>query len=134
MTTLTLPHTITPTGLQMHPIAKERLRKFCAGKDRLWVTYDDRKPKRSTSQNSYYWGCVLPTISAETGEEVEDLHELFKQRFLVNGKKMVRGHEIVVYRSTTELNVGEFSDFISRIEVWTGIHIPTPEEAGFISS
>lgn len=134
MTTLTLPHTITPTGLQMHPIAKERLRKFCVGKSKLWCTYDDKAPKRSTQQNAYYWGVVLPTISAETGETEEDLHELFKQRFLVNGKKMVRGHEIVSYRSTTELSVGGFVEYVDKISSWSGIHIPTPEEAGFISS
>ena len=93
-----------------------------------------RKPKRTEQQNRYYWGAYLPLIASETGEHnLDRLHELFKGKFLTIGIYEVLGSKVRITKSTTELGIAEFSNYITDIEVDTGVKPPPTENYGLMS-
>lgn len=108
----------------------DKLLKIPEGK-KVWVTVDDRAPKRSEQQNRFYW-MYLNNISDETGNETEDLHTHFKSQYLRLPQAVltVNGVDVVVqkYRSTTDLSKAEFSEYMQKIERDTGVPIPDAEE------
>ena len=75
---------------------------------------------RSKGSNSFYW-VYLTEIEAETGNDKMLLHEIFKRKFLAPRFVMVLGKEYKLPATTTTLNPTEFSDYIRKIEVETGI-------------
>jgi len=88
--------------------------------------------KRSLSQNSLYrlW---LKCISAETGNDVDDLHDYFKRRFLSNSVEIF-GEECDFGISTTKLNTVEFTAFLDKVQRFAaneGIPLPNPEDLCF---
>lgn len=106
---------------------KHQLNKF---KDDTKVTLEihTRKVKRSEQQNRYYWGVYLPLIASETGErDLDALHELFKGKFLTEGIVEVLGAKVRKKKSTTDLGVGEFCQYIMDIEAFTHIEAPPTE-------
>lgn len=103
------------------------LRKFKVGEE-VTAQYTSKKPKRTESQNRYYWGCYLPMIASESGHDIHDLHTLFKGKFLGKEIAQVLGEKIRRTQSTTELTTGQFADYIRRIEELTGILAPPTEE------
>lgn len=114
-----------------HPIyLRHELNKYKAG-DKVTCYYTNEKLKRTEAQNRYYWGVYLPLISAETGNDVDDLHSLFKGLFLSKGTVEVLGHKVRRAKSTTELTAGQFSEYILRIEELTGVLAPPTEEYNF---
>lgn len=92
---------------------------------KVWMTIDPKLPKRSDRQNRFYW-LYLGIIAHETGHEVDDLHTLFKEEFLSVGHKTILGLSTKMTRSTTELSKTDFSEYIDKISVLTGI---TPPDA-----
>ena len=109
------------------------LKKFKDG-EQVSVIITSRRPKRSEQQNRFYWGAYLPAISAETGEQnLDRLHELFKGKFLTTGIYEVLGNKVRIKKSTTELSVGEFCQYIMAIEHETGIQAPPTESFGLDS-
>lgn len=104
-----------------------QLNKFQDG-EVVTLEIHNRRPKRTDQQNRYYWGVYLPIIAKETGEsDLDALHELFKGKFLTEGIVEVLGEKVRKKKSTTELGVGEFCQFILDIEVFTGIEAPPTE-------
>lgn len=90
-----------------------------------------RKPRRSEQQNRYYWGVYLPLVSESTGEpDLDKLHELFKGKFLTQGIVEVLGEKVRMKKSSTELGVGEFCQFVLDIEALTGVKAPPTENYG----
>lgn len=102
----------------------------------VWLTIDDRKPKRTDAQNRLYW-VYLHYIQEETGNDAEALHEMFKAQFspftvhLVpqyvekDGKWIAKGKiEQRVPKSTTDMTKAEFAEYILAIEELTGFPIP----------
>ena len=90
------------------------------------------REKRSIQQNRLYhlW---LNCISAETGNEVEDLHDYFKGRFLAR-RVVVFGEERNAAISTTKLNTAEFTVFLDKVQQFAaneGIILPNPEDLYF---
>lgn len=104
--------------------------KFKVG-DKVTLVIHNRKPKRTEAQNRYYWGVYLPQIARETGErDLDKLHELFKGKFLTEGVVEVLGEKVRLKKSTTELGVAEFSQFIMDIEALTHVEAPPTENEG----
>jgi hypothetical protein len=100
---------------------------FKAG-DWITITVTNKRPKRTVSQNNYYWGAYLPAIAEETGEfDVQLLHERFKKAFLLISEKMVYGEVVYKTKSTTDLSVLEFGEFMEKIHALTGIEPPPTE-------
>jgi len=103
------------------------LNKFKVGES-VTLEIHNRKAKRTEAQNRYYWGVYLPLIAKETGEHnLDRLHELFKGKFLTQGVVEVLGQKVRMKKSTTELGVGEFCEFIMNIEAETGVAAPPTE-------
>lgn len=127
------PAKVTKTGLEYNP----RMYHYFAEKhDGKWCDVVLREPKRSLSQNSYYWVFVT-IIARETGNNEDELHEFFKQKFLPMKKIVLRGkdtteHVFTRLTSTTELNKVDFGDYLTKISALTGVPLPDPKEAGYI--
>ena len=87
-----------------------------------------KSPRRTEQQNRYYWGVYLPLIAKETGEnDLPALHELFKSEFLTTEVRRVLGKDVRLSKSTTELSVGEFCEYILSIDNRTGVLAPPTE-------
>ena len=90
------------------------------------------RSKRSIPQNRLYF-LWLNCISAETGNEVEDLHDYFKDHFLAR-RVVVFGEERNAAISTTKLNTAEFTAFLDKVQQFAageGIILPNPEDLYF---
>ena len=96
-----------------------------------------KKNKRSTPQNSYYRGVVVEEVRhglLEIGYQMtnDETHEFLKQKF--NNVEVVnkKGISIEMPRSTTELNVSEFSEYVEKIvrfaAEYLGVYVPAPNE------
>lgn len=107
---------------------------------RVVVDISPEKRNRSTSQNSYYWACVVPVIAhmltaslqeitpGAEGVSNDEAHDALKRRFL--GKEVIAGLEVV--RSTTGLSTVGFSDYVElcrQFAAEAGFYIPAPGEA-----
>lgn len=79
---------------------------------------------RSTQQNRLYWA-YLRLIEYETGQDSNDIHEVAKRKFLPPRFVEIQGEKIKLPATTTKLNSQEFSEYLNKIESWTGIPIPT---------
>lgn len=78
------------------------------------ITIERQKTSRSKEQLAYYWGVVLPEIAEHTGHDVDDLHEIFKSKYL-RKRKFWRGNDLTTISSTTVLTLKEMSNFISLV-------------------
>lgn len=109
---------------------KNQINKFKPG-EKVSIVITNKKPKRTEQQNRYYWGVYLPLIAQETGEaDTDRLHTLFKGKYLTKGIYEVLGQKVRITRSTTELSVGEFNEYIVNIAAETGIEPPPTQNYG----
>ena len=89
---------------------------------RVIVTEDEKK--RNTEQNKRLWGYLYKTIAEQAwvdGKQFskEVWHEHFARMFGVCEEMILPDGEIITRRkSTTEMTVGEFADFMTQIEVY----------------
>ena len=95
----------------------------------LWPHPEKPKRKRSDQQNRYYWGVVIKLISAHTGYEPEEMHQIMAEKYLSyekNGRTFTR--------STTKLKTMEFEDYMEQCRRFAAIdiqvYIPLPNEPG----
>lgn len=98
------------------------------------VVVERRKRSRSREQNNYYWGVVLPEIATHTGHSAEELHEIFKAKYL-SRKVLWRGGDIKIPSSTTDLSTNEFAEFLQNVILEAGelgIEIPEADKEGQI--
>lgn len=102
------------------------------------VEIKEYRKNRSTSQNRTMW-MWLNAMAPDFGYSADDLHEVFKQKFLGLEEKIIsaskNGHvlrEIMCRpKSTASLTVGEFSDYLRKIEataIAMGLKLPYPED------
>lgn len=86
------------------------------------------KKLRTEQQNALYWSW-LRIISKETGDSTKGLHAHFGDEFLPKTVVMAMGKQKEVIKSTTELGVKEFTQYLQQIEAAMaefGIHLPHP--------
>jgi hypothetical protein len=95
----------------------------------LFVHYKRRSKLHSQQQGRYYWGVVLKTICQYTGYEIDELHEIFKYRFLRQEDNSAIGCRIP---STSTLSAGEYCEYLSRVITFAstdlGCVIPGPDD------
>jgi hypothetical protein len=104
-----------------------QLNKFKEG-TKVTLEVHTRRAKRSDQQNRYYWGVYLPLIAKEKDEpNLMRLHELFKGMFLTEGVVEVLGKQVRMKKSTTDLGVGEFCQYVMDIEHFTEVQAPPTE-------
>lgn len=86
----------------------------------------------SNKQRNYYWGVVIELLAQETGEAVEDIHEVMKSKFIPSKTITIFLEEIKQRKSITKLNTKEMEDYMSKIRVWASqflsCYIPDPNE------
>lgn len=127
-------HALIRNGkLTMGKVLAERFEKWKRGNEGVEVVIQPWKPTRSSSQNAYYW-VYLGIIAKETGELENDLHQLFKRKFLAPVFRTVMGEEVSIPRSTTKLSKMDFGDYLDKICALTNVPLPDPEAAGYISN
>lgn len=88
------------------------------------------KKNRSLAQNRTMW-LWLDLIADYMGESANDLHDLFKVRFLGYEDVTIAGEEVRRIKSTTGLKPSEFSKYMSQIELVArelNIILPYPDD------
>jgi hypothetical protein len=89
---------------------------------------------RSTKQNRLYWQWL--TVMTETGYTKDEMHSILRDKFLGYDEVTTKTNVIRVLRSTTDLKVGEFKDYLEQIDIFAseyGIVLPRPEDLYFES-
>lgn len=104
------------------------LGKIASGTE-IAVNLEIRKQKRTEQQNRYYW-LYLEVIARETGYSENELHEMFKQKFLKVKESDIMSYKTIITQSTTNLSIGGFCGYIVNIEAFTGILAPDTEAFG----
>lgn len=100
---------------------------------RVRVTVERFRNRRSTEQNRYYFGVVVPLIGKAIGEaDMEAVHEMLKAEF--NYEILVIGdREMRKPKSTAKLETVEFSEYMEKVRMWAAkfleLYIPDPNEA-----
>ena len=107
---------------------------------RVLLTIEKYKRKRTSSQNRYLHGVVFPMLQQrlldlgwKEAVSIEWVKDLIKYQFLkmetVNEKT---GEVITSIRATSSLTTSEMMDFIADIQQWSaetlGLYIPDPNE------
>ena len=89
---------------------------------------------RSTKQNRLYWQWIK--VMTETGYTKDEMHSILRDKFLGYEEVTTKTNVIRVLRSTTDLKVGEFKDYLEQIDIFAseyGIVLPRPEDLYFES-
>jgi hypothetical protein len=92
------------------------------------------KKKRSFDQNSLYF-LYLGCISQETGNDKDQLHEYFKQKYLGYNHYNLLNEHVIKTKSTTELTTKQFTEYIEKIVIFASqelnIILPNPSDLQF---
>jgi len=79
------------------------------------------KPKRSVLQNRLYWE-YMTQLGKHTGHTKDEMSLFFKWKFLGTDQAQIYGQSFNEVRSTTDLNVKEFAEYLRNIEVFASEH------------
>lgn len=86
---------------------------------------------RSMNMNKYYWSVVVKIPAEELGYDKEEMHEVFKDKFLYK-KEFINDEWIKIKLSTTKITNSQMIEYIDRIKRFCtqefGIYIPDPNE------
>ena len=91
---------------------------------RVLITVEYVKDKRSERQNRYYFGVLIKILADELGYSTDEMHEALKWKFL-----KIHETELPTVRSTTTLDIQEFSDYCEKIKQFaaTELNIVLPD-------
>lgn len=103
--------------------------------EKKWDVEIKRKTSgRSLSQNALYWrwmSKIASLVSDHTGYEKDEVHELFKERFLDPKIIVIADIEKKIY-STKGLTTKQMADYMNAVDRFCiqelGIGLPIPEE------
>ena len=104
----------------------------------ITLSIEKAKKVRSTQENRYYWGLVIPLIKAglkdATGEScsAEQVADLMKTRFLMVDVYLGDSDVMTRIKSTTELSTVEMERYLQECRTFAqeylGVTIPMPNE------
>lgn len=87
---------------------------------------------RSLKANAYLWGVVYAAASEWSGHDVEELHDVFKGKFLPRRQVVMPTGELLdAPGSTRELDTEAFGDYVNRVIRFLaeqGVHVPQASE------
>jgi hypothetical protein len=90
----------------------------------------EKKAGRSISQNSLYW-LWLTCIEFETGNNRDELHDIFKHKFILPTEIEIFGEKIMRW-TTTDKDTLQFKMYLDKIQIFVsmelGIKLPDPED------
>jgi len=116
---------VTETGdIKLPKRIRKEVGQWLRGKA-IEVIFRKQKRFRSSEQNRYYWGVVLPYalqgfIDAgnmlQYPQDLETIHAFFKARF-IKGRTIVdaNGEEHVLPPTTTDMSNSEFMDYMAQV-------------------
>lgn len=121
-------HSTADGGLKLSnsKVFNQCLRQL-AGKQ-IAITLEEIGNTRTLEQNALYWK-YLGMIADSTGDTTKGLHAYFKDQFLPPRFVNTTFGEVRDRSTSTVLTKKEFSDYMTRIEVTTGVPIPNKDEA-----
>jgi hypothetical protein len=94
------------------------------------IEITERRIRRTISQNGLYW-LWLQCIAHETGNDKDDLHEYFKQKYLVRERKYII-NQLVEVISTKGLSTVQFKELLDNVQMFAStelaITLPDPED------
>ena len=100
----------------------------------VYITIREQKNRRSLNLNSYYWAVVVRLVSAETGYDKEETHEVLKSMFL-RTRYQIKGIWVDGMKSTTKLSNQEMNEYIEEVKRFAssslGLYIPDPNEVEY---
>lgn len=115
----------------------EALRTHFKGKE-VTINISEKKKQKSSPQNKYYWGVIIPIVQEgmrEIGEPIDKsrVHDMLKGMFLYEEVVNKDSGEILkVPRDFKDLSTIEFSEYKDNIQQWAAewlhIVIPNPNE------
>lgn len=88
----------------------------------MCVEIKEYKGKRTALQNAYYWS-VMKLLSEHTGYEDDELHALFKDKFLHKEPVRVLGEYVKTDTTTTNMSKKEFSEYMEKIAVFCAMQL-----------
>lgn len=124
------------------------VRAMFAGREFIAIFRTATK-KRSSDQNRYYWGVILPmlagafqdagnAISPNNPDDLQNLHDFLKQRYLpprILADRRGEGHELPP--STAALSTTEFAEYTEQVRQFAieyfSLNIPDPGEQSTLS-
>jgi hypothetical protein len=106
---------------------------------KIVIKIEKAKKKRSTQQNRFYHGVIIPIVQnclKEAGHIMtnESTHDLIKLKFLKEALFVNKetGEVIERIKSTTELSTSQFMDLLAEINNFTfeyfGVSLPSPND------
>lgn len=109
----------------------DAMRRFPEGP--VEITVKVARPSRSSSQNRYWHGVVIPLFAEHCGYEFDEMKDALALKLLPHELvDMDTGEVRIVPGHTSQLNVKEFNDLIERAQrlgAEMEIYIPDPGEA-----
>lgn len=112
---------------------KSRFLDYCRNNPGKLLRITHEELKRSRSQNNLYW-VFLHAIAKETGNDADDIHEYAKRKFLPPRFITINGEEYKIPGTTTGLSKNDFSEYMDKVSAWSGVPIPNPADAGYLSN
>lgn len=124
--------------IQWAPGDKEAMRRWIQTfkiETRLEIIIRKRRKKRTTEQNAYYFGVVLPILADHFGyDDIMQLHDDLKLKFNPIESKIEPGR--IVGGTTTKMSTEEFmaseTSYVEQICRWAAmehqIYIPPPKK------
>ena len=125
MNHITLTAQVENAKMQLTDAQQATIKAFLATRNGKAATVKLSVPQstRSLKANALYWGPVLGTIAAETGNLTEDLHMIFKDKFLPRKFITLAGKELEVKKSTADLSPKDFTAYIMDIVAFAGTEL-----------
>lgn len=117
-------------ALDFQPYNKARFLDFLGKNEGKFVRIDLIQNKRSLRQNSYYW-LAIELIANHTGATPDELHRIFKGKFLPTKNVKWRGISYRMAKSTTELTKGEMVAYMNEVireAGELGVELPDPSK------
>lgn len=81
--------------------------------------------KRSVEQNNRYWAIltdIAEQVKPDREYSPETWHEYFKAKFIGKDTMIIDGEPVLVQKTTTNLRVLEFGDYMTQVEAWAVDH------------
>ena len=88
----------------------------------IQVVVEPYKTRRTTSQNSQYF-VWCREIAAYTGNNEKTIHDLLRFKFLPMQVIELKDIKQEALTSTTQLDVEQFTEFLSDIQIWAEIQL-----------
>ena len=94
------------------------------------ISFVKSTKKRTIPQNKLYW-LYLACIEQETGNDANDLHIYFKDKYLNKELINVLGKQIVKEPTTANLKTKAFNEYLEKIVIFASelnIKLPNPDD------